>query len=57
MANRNSNNNRRSKYSELEKISYKMGQIKRGLKNPDSRITESFNNGLNGKPSNKKPLF
>ena len=37
--------NKKDKYSELEKLAYRMGQVKRGLKNPDSKISESFGNG------------
>lgn len=43
----------KSKYTELEKLSYKLGQIERGLKNPDSRVFESYNNGKKG-PTKKR---
>ena len=36
---------RRPKYSELEKLAFKLGQVQRGLRNPDSRVFESYNNG------------
>ncbi len=42
----------KSKYTELEKLSFKLGMIQRGLENPDSRVFESFNNGKKG--SSKK---
>ncbi len=35
----------RRKYSEVEKMAYRMGQVQRGLKNPDSLITAAFNAG------------
>lgn len=48
-----SSRSRRPKYSELEKLSYKLGQIERGLSNPDSRVFESYNNGKKG-PTKKR---
>ncbi len=46
------------KYTELERLSYNLGQVSRGLKNPNSRVYESFNNGKTGKTtSHKKPLI
>ena len=43
---------KKSKYTKQENFAYIFGQVSRGLKNPDSRITESFNNGQ--KPKDKK---
>lgn len=48
----------KSKYTELERQAYNMGKIKRGLSNPNSRVYESYNNGLKGTTSKtKKPLI
>lgn len=44
---------RRGRYTEQEKIAYRMGQVQRGLKNPDSKISASYNKGF--KPSAAKP--
>lgn len=43
-----------SSYTELERMSYKLGMIKRGLNNPDSRVYESYVNGCNGVTTKKK---
>lgn len=49
---------KQKKYSELETLAYRMGQVKRGLKNPDSLITESYNNGCTVKEKKaKKSMF
>ena len=49
---------RKSKYTELERLAYNMGKVKRGISNPDSRVHVSYNNGLKGKTtSKKKPLI
>lgn len=48
----------KSKFTELERLAYNMGKIRRGLSNPDSRVNESYNNGLKGKTTkNRKPLI
>lgn len=44
---------KKSKYCAQEKFAYIFGQVTRGLNNPESRITESFNNGK--KVKDKKP--
>lgn len=44
--------NKKPKYSETEKLAFRMGQISRGIKNPNSKVYESYNNGL--KPPQKK---
>lgn len=49
----NSKGGKKSKYSAQETFAYRYGQVMRGLKNPDSLISESFNNGQ--KPKDKKP--
>ena len=43
-----SSRSRRPKYSELEKLAFKLGLVQRGLSNPDSRVFESYNNGKKG---------
>ena len=49
---------RRSKFTQVERIAYQMGQVKRGLANPNSRVYASYVNGCNGKSTkHKKPLF
>lgn len=49
---------RKNKYSELEVFAYRLGQISRGRKNPDSKISESFNNGLKGREAKpRKTMF
>ena len=48
---------RKSKYNEVEKTAYMMGLVKRGLKNPDSKVTESYNKGINSAERQKKSLF
>lgn len=44
------------KFTQVEKTAYYMGQVKRGLTNPNSRVTESFQNGCCGAKT-RKPLF
>lgn len=49
---------KKSKRTSLEKLAYNMGQIQRGLNNPNSRVYESYKNGKIGKTSSKrKPLI
>lgn len=50
---------KKSKYSNLEKTAFAMGLVKRGLKNPNSKIYESYNAGINSKkdPQAKKTMF
>ena len=43
--NKNWKKKKRSRYTEQEKFAYRYGQVMHGLKNPDSRITESFEKG------------
>lgn len=49
---------RKQGYSETEKLAYRLGQIERGKKNPNSKVYESYNRGLN-KPAKKtrKTMF
>ena len=42
---------------EINALAYKMGQVEKGRKNPESQIYESYNNGLNKTAKTKKPLF
>lgn len=55
MAYKNKKKVRKEKHCELEKLAFKMGCISRGLKNPNSLVRESYNNGLNPKVKEKKP--
>lgn len=57
MAYYNNKNYSKPRYSQVEKIAYRCGQVKRGLTNPNSKITQSYNNGLKGFKSNTKTLF
>ena len=44
--------------NDLTFLAYKMGQVERGLKNPDSKISESFNRGATAPQKRvKKTLF
>lgn len=62
---RNYNNNygnkkygyKKPKYTKIEKDAYRLGQIQRGLKNPNSKITASFNNGVKGFQKETRTLF
>lgn len=53
----------KNKYTEAEKIAFRLGQEQRVRKsvnsqNTNTRVYDSFCKGLNGMPSNKnKPLF
>lgn len=63
MAYRKYNKNRKKtkskvKYSKAERLAYNLGRIDRSLDNQNSRVYDSYINGLNGKTTtNKKPLF
>ena len=49
---------RRTRRNDLTTLAYKMGQIERGRKNPDSQISESFNRGATAPQKRaKKTLF
>ncbi len=43
--------------NEILSLARKMGAVKRGLKNPDSAISEAYNSELDKKKSTKKSLF
>ena len=48
----------KKKYTEVERLAYNMGRIKKGLQNPNSRVYESYVNGCNREiTKNTKPLF
>ena len=56
--NRNYRNKKRvSRSKTLTTLAYNMGQVNKGLKNPDSRISDSYNAGLNRVKKDKKSLF
>ena len=58
MAKKQNNRKRKPRFSELERLAYNLGQIERGKKNPDSKVHESYNNGLKEKtPRKRKPLI
>lgn len=63
MAYRKYNKNRKKtkskvKYSKAERLAYNLGRIDRSLDNQNSRVYDSYINGLNGTTTtNKKPLF
>ena len=46
---------RKSRFSETERLAYTMGCISRGLKNPNSKVYESYHNGLTPKTKESKP--
>ncbi len=49
---------KKSSYTELERMAYNLGKVKRGLNNPNSRVFESYKNGCTGKTTkNRKPLI
>ena len=45
---------RRSKYSAVERQAYLNGMVERGLKNPESKISQSFNRGKQAPTKRKK---
>ena len=48
----------KSKFTELERLAYNMAKVDKGLKNPNSRVYESYHNGANGIANGKKkPLI
>lgn len=50
-------NYKKSKYTQVEKMAFNWGLIEQGLRNPDSRVTESYNAGKQHVTSKKKSLF
>lgn len=52
---------RKSKYTEAEKLAYKVGQVMVGCQNEDSKVYESMVNGMASvtekKSRKSKPLF
>ena len=56
--NRNYRNKRKvSRAKTLTTLAYNMGQVNKGLKNPNCRIADSYNAGLNRVKKERKPLF
>ena len=54
-----SGRSRRPKYSELENLAYKLGQIQSGLAS-DTKVKDSYDNGKaskNKEKKKKKPLY
>ena len=41
----------------MKSFAYKMGQVSRGLNNPESAISSSYNAGKNSKAKKKQSLF
>lgn len=54
---RNKRKTRAQKDKELRILAYKLGQIEKGKKNPDSQVHESFNKGFEAEKREKKPLL
>ena len=53
-----SRGSRRTRRNDLTALAYKMGQVERGCKNPDSRIREAFDRGASAPQKRvKKTLF
>lgn len=49
---------KKSKYTEVERVAYLMGQVERGRKNPESRISDSYKKGCSEPAKRqKKSLF
>lgn len=55
--NRYNKSKKKNKYTKVEHTAYLMGLVKRGLKNSESKISESYNKGLNSAEIQKKSLF
>ncbi len=47
----------KNQYTETEKIAYHLGRVKKGLQNPDSKISESYRNGCSSANKTKKSMF
>ena len=54
---RRSRRTRRSKYTNLESLAYQMGRIEKGLKDPNTRVHDSYQAGCNATKRVKKPLY
>lgn len=46
-----------SRSTELKRLAYNMGQVEKGLKNPNSQISSSFQAGKDREKTKRKPLF
>lgn len=50
-------NRNKGRFTDAERLAYTLGLIEKGKKNPDSKIYESYNRGLQGQVSKKqKPI-
>ena len=54
---KNFKSKKQSKTERLTRLAYEMGQVQRGLKNPESKITSSYKAGENSVKKTKQPLF
>lgn len=54
---RSSGRSKKTQTQQLTTLARQMGQIERGLKNPDSRISQSYNQGKNPKQRKSRTLF
>ena len=41
----------------LKSLAYKLGLVHKGLKNPDSQISDAYNHGLERETKQRKSLF
>ena len=48
---------RKSKYTQLERLAYQIGQIDKGLKDSNTRVYESYAAGCTATKRKKKPLY
>lgn len=46
---------KKSKYSDLEKLAHNMGKIAKGVKDPNTKVYTSYQNGLKGSTKPEKP--
>ena len=48
---------KKSKYTQLERLAYQMGQIDKGLKDSNTLVYDSFQAGCTATKRKKKPLY
>ena len=48
---------KKSKYRQLERLAYNLGKIDKGLKDPNTRVHDSYQAGCNSTKRVKKPLY
>lgn len=53
---KNKKNKKKNFQKEVKDLAYKFGVIQKGLKNPDSQITDKYNAGLNSAKKQSKPF-